>query len=235
MLDNTEKSHTYAAAPQSVAEQINIHNSMQKAKPQNKPTARAYLITLCVSLILIAGIIIGGFSDFASRVTRLTIPEYTQADAIVVLTGGADRIAKALDLLSESKAQRLLISGVHPSTSVEMLAEITGKEEALFSCCVDIGTKALNTIGNALETKAWLEESNFQSLLVVTSAYHIPRSLLELEHVMPAVHLTGIPVGVDTKTFDRWWQSPTMVRLLFIEYIKFLTAKLRLTLESIRV
>ena len=49
-----------------------------------------------------------------------------------------------------------------------------------FSCCVDLDHSAINTIGNAVETRRWVMARGFQSLIVVTSNFHMPRALAEL-------------------------------------------------------
>ena len=55
-----------------------------------------------------------GFIAFAGTVGRHTVSPAGGADGIVVLTGSDDRIASGLDLMSEGRGRRLLISGVHP-------------------------------------------------------------------------------------------------------------------------
>jgi len=55
-----------------------------------------------------------------------------------------------------------------------------------FECCVDLDYTAVNTIGNAVETRRWALNHGFHSLVVVTSNYHMPRAMLELSHQLPA-------------------------------------------------
>ena len=72
-----------------------------------------------------------------------------------MLTGEGRRIAEGARLLDEGRAQRMLISGVFRRTGKKALLDISGLPEDKFDCCVDIGYTALDTAGNANETRAW--------------------------------------------------------------------------------
>lgn len=105
----------------------------------------------------------------------------TRTDGIVVLTGGEGRVERGLASLAAGRAKRLLISGANPDTTAAQIAAKTATSLRLFKCCVDIGYDAGNTIGNAGEAAAWVAKNNYGSVRVVTSRYHVPRSLLEFE------------------------------------------------------
>ncbi len=138
---------------------------------------------LALFVVLAAGAyLVGGFARFASDVAALSAPPApaaAEADGIVVLTGGEQRLRKAIALLREGEGQRLLISGVNRGTSAAAIARATGTELALFDCCVDLDYEAMDTIGNAEATAHWAKDHGFARLLLVTSDYHIPRSLLK--------------------------------------------------------
>ena len=145
-----------------------------------------------------------------------------RADAIVVLTGGTARIADAIDLLERGHADRLLITGVHPDNTSRTLASFAPGRDDLFACCVDLGYLALNTVGNAKEARDWAQARGYRSLIVVTSAYHLPRSLTELRREMPQATLIPHAVVVDHLTIDDWWRDPHTARILLSEYGKYL-------------
>ena len=170
-----------------------------------------------------------GFLWFLSEIpeSNLAAPQPT-ADAIGGLTGGPERIDAAMDLLASGRGARLLVSGVHPEVTKEELSDLLSPDKALFDCCVDMDWRAEDTIGNAAETASWVEANGFQSLLVVTSAYHLPRALRELGHTMPAVDLRGHPVFHDEVHLDDWWRYSGTSRLLIAEYSKFLLTLVRL-------
>lgn len=167
-----------------------------------------------------------GFLRFVDHVSDQDTEFGRSVDGVVALTGGAERIAAALAILDEGRARRLLITGVHPNTSEADLIRQTGHRE-LFICCVDIDKRALNTVGNAREVSRWAQSHGYSSLLVVTSGYHMPRAMLELERFAPRVQLIAHPVFSDTARPDTWMSNFAVARLLLAEYVKFLGASLR--------
>ncbi|WP_417687385.1 YdcF family protein [Roseibium sp.] len=171
------------------------------------------------------------FLNFAGTVGASSAPDDPRADAIVVLTGGTERVERAVALLVEGRASRLLISGVHPGTTQQQIATMTSGDLPLFECCVDLDRVALNTTGNALETASWVQEHGFRSLLVVTSAYHLPRASLELAEVLPNVELVPYPVYQPRLDLRSWYRSPKTIRLLLREYVKYTLARLRIVVS----
>jgi uncharacterized SAM-binding protein YcdF (DUF218 family) len=172
--------------------------------------------------------LVAGFFIFVGMVVGATPPADPRAEGIVVLTGGSARIEEALRLLAEGRASRLLISGVNPSVSTAELAGVVDAElEAMLACCVDLGHNAQDTIGNAAETRSWAEDRGFGSLIVVTSDYHMPRSLAELSGTMPAISLVAFPVSNPELRLSNWWRDPGPFALLVREYSKYLVAAAR--------
>ena len=169
----------------------------------------------------------GGFLLFVYSIQREAPQVSVEADGIVVLTGGTERIARGLKLLADKRAKRLLISGVNRKTTRKTLANQTPARSHLFRCCIDIGYEAQDTIGNASETRQWVLDNKFNSLIVVTSSYHMPRSLAELHQALPGVVLHPYPVVPSTVHAQDWYANPGTARLLLWEYIKFLPAATR--------
>lgn len=176
----------------------------------------------------VGALLLAGFFGFAEMIARTAPPADPRADAIVVLTGGSARIDGALKLLDEGRAGRLLISGVNPSvTSADLADLVAGDLRDQLACCVDLGRRAIDTVGNAAETRDWVEANGFSSLIVVTSDYHMPRSMTELAGAMPAVALIPFPVSNPDLRFADWWQDRATFTLLVREYGKYLIAKAR--------
>jgi len=169
-----------------------------------------------------------GFVLFANAVMRDPEVQNVSADGIVVLTGGQTRITEAARLLEDGRGQRLLISGVNQKIGRSSLLKISGLDEKIFSCCVDLGYAALNTVGNADETRRWADALGYDRLIVVTASYHMPRSIAELARAMPDIELLPHPVAPDGLKRKVWWLDATTTRLLASEYVKFLPAALRL-------
>jgi uncharacterized SAM-binding protein YcdF (DUF218 family) len=174
---------------------------------------------------VLVGLFALGFLLFALIVTQEPSGSEASADGIVVLTGGDHRILEGARLLRLGRARRLLISGVNARTSREDIQRLTGLSEAGFECCVDLGYRARDTVGNAEEARAWASERRYASLIVVTSNYHMPRSLAELSLALPRVDLIPHPVG--PRSGKTWWLSPGIARVLISEYVKFLPAAAR--------
>jgi uncharacterized SAM-binding protein YcdF (DUF218 family) len=170
-----------------------------------------------------------GLFAFADRVRNLTpADEPARADAIVALTGpSAERVNAAVRLLEQGKGKRLLISGVNREVRRQELRALTPGSSRLFNCCVDLGFEAENTTGNAREIAAWARTKGYDSLIVVTSDYHMPRSLVEIHAAAPGVTLT--PYAVSTPALDnsRWWKAAVTARRMTLEYMKYLAALTR--------
>lgn len=190
------------------------------------------VLLFCGGLIL-SGFFIGGLIKFAERISTMAVPSPLVADGIVVLTGGAERISGAVDLLAAGKARRLLISGVHPGTTAAQLARVVDAGPELMACCIDLDRRAANTIGNALEAAKWTHRNSFLSLIVVTSAYHMPRAMLELAHAMPDIRLIPYPVSRPTLELDRWQDNRATLLLMLEEYSKYTATRLRLALGGV--
>ncbi len=178
----------------------------------------------------IALMLAAGFVAFAAAALGRSEPVRQPADGIVVLTGAQSRITEAGELLKQRKARRLLISGVNRSTSRDEVRRQAGLERDLFDCCVDTGYEAQDTAGNAEETRAWIQANKFTSLIVVTSNYHMPRSLAEFGRVIPDVRLVPYAVAPKPLSAERWWRYAFMARVLASEYIKFLPSAARLAI-----
>jgi len=194
-----------------------------------KSRSRLFVIPAAILLVLITALQ-AGFMVFTQNLPQTRKIPATPADGIVALTGGAKRIRDAMDLLARGHARRLLISGVYPHTSLTELMRNYKGYNAYFKCCVDLDYKAQNTIGNALETRRWADKYKLKSLIVVTSAYHMPRSLLELHHVLPRTILLPYPVLPGKKLPGSWLANPFTQRVLFFEYLKYILARIRLRL-----
>jgi uncharacterized SAM-binding protein YcdF (DUF218 family) len=187
-------------------------------------------------LTMIAGVVgvlllAFGFVWFVLTIPSEDISHDRSADGIVVLTGAASRIPDAIELLAAERGKRLLITGVHRATSAREIARLTPLYSKYFSCCIDLDRSALNTFGNALETRRWAREHNFNSLIVVTSNWHMPRAMAELAHQLPDVALVPFPVISEKVKTEPWWQHADTARLLIAEYLKYVFAHARMSLD----
>jgi len=188
---------------------------------------RFIMLALCLTAVLIGA----GFLWFVRLMPTSEIMLARNADGIVVLTGAALRISDALDLLAAGRGRRLLISGVNPATRSREISRLIPEHQRWFTCCVDLDYSATNTIGNAVETRRWARARDFKSLIVVTSNFHMPRAMAELARQLPDAELVPFPVISDKTRVETWWDNPSTARLLFVEYLKYIVAKVRIGLR----
>jgi uncharacterized SAM-binding protein YcdF (DUF218 family) len=168
--------------------------------------------------------LVAGFLWFLDAAQAEVEAPLRPTDAIVVLTGGKDRVETGLALLEGGAAPRLLVSGAAPGLTMPELARVHGRDAAALEGRVTLGHAAATTRGNAAEAAAWIgaqaaEGTPVRSLRVVTAGYHMPRALLELGRALPATELVAHPVG---PAMLRSGALPAgrAVRLLVGEYVK---------------
>lgn len=167
---------------------------------------------------------LGGFFWFL-RATQATAMNGAGTDAIVVLTGGAERVETGFRLLLEGQAPRLFVSGVHPESRLADLAHGAGIDPAKLTGRVELGHAAASTRGNAVEIAAWAQQQNIRSIRLVTAGYHMPRARAELRRAMPALRITTHPVTPAKLREDGALWRPRLWGLLLGEYMKFLGAE----------
>ena len=210
------------SAPQSAASA----NAGVRSRRGRRGLRFAGFLVVCVLASALA--FLGGFAAFATHVARLSTPEsQPNADAIIVLTGGEKRIDAALDLLQSGKGRRLLISGVNPAARLVDIQRVTGGDARLFDCCIDLDRAALDTIGNAEESAKWVNAHEWDSVIVVTNNYHMPRSLLELKRMIGDTALYPYPVVNSQLDGGEWMTNRAALRVLFTEYTKYIGAVAR--------
>lgn len=181
---------------------------------------RWLLLPLVPLLLLLAG-----FVAFVARALDPPPPPGGRSEAIVVLTGGSERVAMGFRLLAEGRADRMLISGAHPEAGLAEIAAAAGLDPAPFAGRVTIGHAAATTRGNAAETAAWLRAEPARSLRVVTAGYHMPRAMLELRRALPGVELLPHPVpSAALRAPGALWR-PRIWGLLSGEYGRYLLAR----------
>jgi uncharacterized SAM-binding protein YcdF (DUF218 family) len=196
-------------------------------KPDPRRFWRAAFI-LKISIAVLCAVFFIGFAIFTSKITRMSqLETIAPADAIVVLTGGTDRLKPAIELLKKGSGKKLLISGVNPETTKKELISAYDVTADLSECCIDLDQVAINTVSNATQSAKWLRANNFKSVILVTSNYHMPRAEKELHRLSGAVKITPFPlVNSDLRNW-KWLEQPDAFRLILTEYLKF-------TLTSVR-
>lgn len=161
-----------------------------------------------------------------------------KTDVIVVLTGGSGRLEEGVRLLNEDPkdifADIMFISGVHKDVTLKTLASrVYGIGKFLKNSKnidrIILGHAAKNTYGNAVETKKFLQENDFESIRIVTSYYHMYRAMNEFKESIPAINIVPHPVYSDILGTP---DSLRGVMLTLSEYHKFIYAILKRKLRN---
>jgi uncharacterized SAM-binding protein YcdF (DUF218 family) len=188
-----------------------------------------------VAKLIVLGVValVLGFGVFLWLLPSEEVVLDRNADGIVVLTGGTSRVTDGLELLAAGRGKRLLITGVNPGTTTADIARQAPGYARLLACCVDLDYSAVNTLGNAVEARRWALDRGFHSLVIVTSAYHMPRALAEIAHQLPEATLVPYPVVSDRLRIEPWWSNSATTRLVLSEYFKYLFAQVRMRFDSV--
>lgn len=145
-------------------------------------------------------------------------------DAIVVLTGGSNRVEEGLEIMSQYGCQNLFISGVNKNVSRHDILKRIQKNKNIEGCQLELGYTARNTHENAQEVIAWIKKKKYKSIVLVTAYYHMPRSLLEFRSIAPDLIIQPYAVFPDS-SIESFIQR---ILLLAKEYHKLIAAWLRI-------
>jgi uncharacterized SAM-binding protein YcdF (DUF218 family) len=178
-----------------------------------------WALALALLLLWLAGFI------WFLRAVQESAAQAGATDAIVVLTGGTERVETGFRLLEEGVAPRLFVSGVHSDSRLADLARGAGIDPGKLAGRVELGHAAASTRGNAVEIAAWAKPRDINSIRLVTAGYHMPRARTELRRTMPALRVVPHPVTPARLRNDgALWQWRNW-GLLLSEYCKFLGAE----------
>ncbi|MGV8049077.1 MAG: YdcF family protein [Anaerolineaceae bacterium] len=193
---------------------------------KKKPKKAIWLVI--VALLLIA---VGGNAYFSAYLTRsmewryMPPTEEIQADVIVVLGGGTespdsprqmvevngagDRVLYAAKLYNEGAAPVIILSGGNLEFS-EARGYTPAEEMRAMMITLGIPEKALilqdqsqNTEEDALYTKAILTERGFKKIILVTSAAHMDRAVMNFRDS----DLEIIPAPTDYSITQQSWDN----------------------------
>lgn len=200
-------------------------SSSKDIQMDKRPRFRAPLFKLFKFLFGFSTmLLICGFGAFLLHISRATPPSpIGHADGIVVLTGkGGGRLAAGARLLKTGAGERLLISGVNPAIDAEQIQNLLQLSKAQYDCCVDLDYLAEDTVGNGEQTANWARALGYETIILVTSDYHMPRSKIEIATAMHGIQITPYPVKTIKQDDAPWWGGVIVWKRLFGEYGKLL-------------
>ena len=159
------------------------------------------------------------FNTFPKKLYLNNPPQISNSVGIIVLTGGKNRIEKGVELLSKGYGDKLLISGVFMPSEIESKFSLEKEKKELFECCVFFDQKSTNTLENAQEVGKWLSENkDIKSIILVSSYYHLPRSIMIFEKKIKSnVNIYPIP-AIQNNNFRE--QFLFHLKLIISEYFK---------------
>lgn len=181
------------------------------------------VVTVCAALLLTWFI---ALLLFVQRIPTHSTSDDTNTDAIIALTGGVLRLERGFDLLGRGKAPILLISGVGKTTTREELLREYGTpairekiEKNTAELLLDY--RANSTYTNAYEAARFIRSRSITTIRLVTSNYHMPRSLMEFERAVPEVFVIADAVMPPAFQTKHWWADGYTRNLVLREFHKY--------------
>jgi uncharacterized SAM-binding protein YcdF (DUF218 family) len=193
------------------------------------PVVTRFIYKMIVWFVLCLCVWLGGLSWYIRQIPSQAVSNTSPADAIVVLTGGSNRLEHGLQLLVDNKGKVLFISGVGKTATLGALLQnipANLRDKAVLKPIL-LGYEAENTIGNAREISEWLSKEGHKTVHLVTSNYHMPRSLEEMHIAAPEVNFIPAPVFPQEFVLYEWWRNDFSRSMILSEYHKFIAGKFR--------
>ena len=177
------------------------------------------------SLLLIVIIVLLHFNYFLLKIKKYEFPliEENIVEGIVVLTGDKYRISEGLSLLEKKIGNKLLISGVNSKIPLNVIKNEFPKYDELFNCCIEFDNTSSNTFENIREVYVWKLNNDINTILIVSSDYHLPRVELESNRLL---------LKEETHYYGVEYKSQKInirMKKLIVEYIKYLRTKVSLS------
>ena len=150
-----------------------------------------YFFTLIIFFIII------GYFKFLITIQYKDVSYNELTDGIAVLTGGKGRIKLGLDLLNANNNIKLIISGVDKKVSeLSILPENLNNKDNIV-----LDKASESTYQNSIIITEWIKKNNLNNITIITSYYHMPRSMLLLKTL--SSNYNFYPLPVKKKQFDR--------------------------------
>jgi len=173
----------------------------------------------------------GGLVWFIEDMPQGTPDPALKTSAIVVLTGGNNRISEGLHLLAQNKSNELIISGVRRGATLKAVVQGSGYKGALNPKRIALDYKSTTTLENAKNVAKWVEQKNIKSIRLVTANYHMRRALIEFNHYLKGVRIIPHAVNPLDPLRKTWCKDYKIFCLYLNEYHKYLGAFARMNIQ----
>ena len=158
------------------------------------------------------------FNTLPKKYYSTNFPEFTDNVGIIVLTGGKMRIERGIEILQKGYGTKMFISGVFMPSEIQAKLNFEKNKKDLLECCIFFGEEARNTIENAIEVRKWLVKNNeIEKIILITSYYHLPRSMLIFEKKLAKIKILAKPAVDEINLLD---EPMFHLRLIVSEYFK---------------
>ena len=151
-----------------------------------KKTFFTTVLTLLVSYFFLE------LFNFKEKIMTIQKNQVSITSQIVILTGGTNRIKKGFEIINKfdeksKKNIKILVSGTGKGfTKLSLQKKLNSNFYLeLIECCVELDSVSKDTYSNANETSKWVNKNKIKEILLITSNYHMPRSILEFNNIMP--------------------------------------------------
>jgi len=181
------------------------------------------LFVILFLVILIVTIEAYLFNDFIERLNGVSAFEPPSADVIICLTGGSRRIPEAFRLLDTGKAKKLFLSGVNKEVSLDDILQIITMdipEDMLANIIID--KSSMNTFDNAKQSLIFVENEGYNSIILLTSHYHMVRALYIFDKIFPPdIIIYPYPIRAPEVSLNEWWKDIHSRKIIISEFIKY--------------
>jgi len=178
------------------------------------------------SLFLI--LLILGFFYFLKVITYTNVIIGKNIDGIAILTGGKGRIDLGLRLFTKQSNIKLIISGVDKKVSINSVLPSKFQENNR----IYIDQVSESTFDNAVVIADWAKKNQLYNINVITSYYHMPRSMLLLKKFTEKVNYYAYPVKKEKSKHSNLLPDMLFTLFLMQEYIKYLLSLITIMLYS---
>tara|TARA_B100001059_G_scaffold100709_1_gene100469 strand:+ start:1202 stop:1777 length:576 start_codon:yes stop_codon:yes gene_type:complete len=179
-------------------------------------------VKIAILFCIILTLYIMSFLNFIRNIDK----EFTiknNVNNIVVLTGNTGRLVVGLDLMSNNIESRMLITGV---AKVVKYSDII-KNIDIKRSRIDLGYNAQTTLGNAIETSAWINEYGIQDIVLLTDNWHMQRALLLFNITMPNIEISPYPIESMNFTMEDFFQFDKKTFFIYKEHLKYIVSHIQ--------
>ena len=170
--------------------------------------------------LLIILFLIYGFVVFLKKIHYNQVSFNYQTDGIAVLTGGKGRINLGLELFNKNRNLRLIISGVDKKVSGKSIIPNDLKNKS----SITIDKDSESTYQNASIINKWTSKYKLHNVTIITSYYHMPRSMMLIQSLTPNVNFYAYPVEKKISNKISFRENILYYFFLTEEYIKYLVS-----------